>query len=94
MREWMADYLLDHPCVDCGEADIRVLDFDHVDPTTKFGNVTTMVFSLFSQQRIQAELAKCVIRCANCHRRKEASTRLFWRHTWMLENGRLPESDG
>lgn len=37
------EHLLRHPCVDCGEADIATLDFDHVDPSTKLTAVATMV---------------------------------------------------
>src|SRR5437588_5461626 len=29
-REWLSSYLELHPCVDCGEADPRCLDFDHI----------------------------------------------------------------
>lgn len=29
-KEFVDDYLEKHPCTDCGESDIIVLDFDHV----------------------------------------------------------------
>lgn len=73
-REWVANYFSCHPCIDCGEADPDVLDFDHRDPRQKLGGVTQMA----KRGRIPAaelEAAKCDIRCANCHRRRHARER-------------------
>ena len=55
--------------MDCEEADYRCLDFDHV-RGTKSRNVFEMVHSCYSKAKILAEMAKCDVRCAKCHRIK------------------------
>ncbi len=37
------DYLLTHPCVDCGEDDPIVLEFDHIDPETKVAAIAKLI---------------------------------------------------
>lgn len=70
LAQRVIDYLKDHPCVDCGETDPVVLDFDH--RGEKIANVGNMVRNSFAWYKVQAEIAKCDVRCANCHRRKTA----------------------
>jgi hypothetical protein len=53
-------------CVDCGKSDIVVLDFDHIAP--KLAPVLSLAWDGYSRWVILAEIAKCEIRCANCHR--------------------------
>ena len=64
-------YLLDHPCVDCGETDPLVLDFDHREPSMKSDEVSRMVRSR-PWRVVLEEIEKCDVRCANCHRRRTA----------------------
>ena len=54
-------------CVDCGESNPLVLDFDHV-KGIKIGCISNMVRGSYSLETIQAEIDKCEVRCANCHR--------------------------
>lgn len=61
-------YLKNHPCVDCGETDIIVLQFDHV-RGKKRGNVSDMVNNC-SIETLDIEISKCKVRCANRHTRK------------------------
>src|SRR6266566_4177841 len=68
IQEELVAYLANHPCVDCGEADIVVLEFDHIGD--KLGNISTLANGGRSWKRILAEIAKCEVRCANCHRLK------------------------
>jgi hypothetical protein len=69
-RRRAVEYLLVHPCVDCGERDIVVLQFDHL--RDKSFDLSVMIATGMSWTRIEAEIAKCVVRCANCHRRVTA----------------------
>lgn len=70
----LIEYLRVSPCVDCGERDIRVLQFDHTDPTTKEDNVSRLALNC-GWARVLKEIRKCVVRCANCHRLKTAERR-------------------
>lgn len=62
-------------CVDCHERDPVVLDFDHRPGERKLFNIGTTAMGV-SQLRLLAEIAKCDVRCANCHRRITAGRRL------------------
>lgn len=75
-------YLHKHPCVDCTEGDPIVLEFDHRDPTIKDGEVTKLL-SYASWERIKAEMDKCDIVCANCHRKRTAK-QFGWRR-WQQQ---------
>ena len=78
-QERLAAYLLEHPCVDCGEADLRVLDLDHEDPAEKAANVGRLVNLSLPWSTVLAEIEKCSVRCANCHRRRTAEAFGWWR---------------
>jgi len=75
-RTLLRQFLSSKACVDCAEADPLVLEFDHV-RGEKLGNISEMVSMGTPWTRIQSELAKCEVRCANCHRRK-TSRQLKW----------------
>jgi hypothetical protein len=77
-REQLFVYLSSHPCVDCDNTDIRVLEFDHV-RGKKLGNISRMIGEGFSWKTIEAEIAKCEVRCANCHRIKTYERDKSWR---------------
>ncbi|MEQ1844121.1 MAG: hypothetical protein ABL983_00920 [Nitrospira sp.] len=67
VRQFLWDYLLVHPCIDCGENNPVVLEFDHVRDIKKFAIAYAPSYTL---QTVEMEIAKCDVRCANCHRKK------------------------
>jgi transcription elongation factor Elf1 len=67
-RERLRRYPESHPCVDCGERDPVVLEFDHV-RGSKRDIVSRMLYTGCTWSAIDAEIGKCEVRCANCHRR-------------------------
>jgi hypothetical protein len=67
--EYLLDYLREHPCVDCGESDPIVLEFDHL-REKRF--CIGQGFWERNWQSVLDEIAKCEVVCANCHRRRTA----------------------
>jgi len=54
-------------CIDCGENNPLVLDFDHV-RGDKVLAISDMVNRAYGINSISEEMEKCEVRCANCHR--------------------------
>lgn len=74
-KAYVHAYLKTNPCVDCGEDDYRVLEFDHV------RGVKRMEISAMRQRAIKSiavEIAKCDVRCANCHKRRHFVKGYTW----------------
>ena len=76
-RQFIIEFLRGHPCVDCGAADVVVLEFDHV-RGVKIGAVGAMAYSPVTLSKLKREIQKCDVRCANCHRKRTSRT---WRYT-------------
>jgi hypothetical protein len=56
------------PCADCGRSyPPYVMDFHHTDPTTK----ERCVADCRTIAELEAEIARCIVVCANCHRERE-----------------------
>jgi len=65
----LIEFLAAHPCVDCGETDPLVLEFDHI------GDKSFMIAKAVRERpwaSIEREIAEREVVCANCHRRRTA----------------------
>ncbi len=69
---YLIEFFRSHPCADCGEGDPVVLEFDHL--RDKSFDIGTMLCAR-DWETILAEIAKCDVVCANCHRRRTARRR-------------------
>lgn len=76
-REYVLAYLLTHPCSICGETDPRVLEFHH--EGDKESEVSRLMGRGASLDALRAEIAKCSVVCANCHRRITADERGWYK---------------
>lgn len=70
MRVWLRGIKQDTQCVACGESDICVLDFHHVISGEKDRAIGSCIRKGIAF--VEAELEKCVVLCANCHRKAHA----------------------
>lgn len=69
--DFLFNYLSNHPCVDCGETEVVILEFDHVRDRKRMA-ISEMVRGRHSLGVIEREIIKCDVRCRNCHARKTA----------------------
>lgn len=68
-RAWVNQYKISRGCKICGYNKWpEALDFDHKDPKTKLFWIARNIDA--SWAKLQAEIDKCIILCANCHRHK------------------------
>lgn len=63
-RKIIWDYLLKHPCVDCGLLNPILCEFDHKDPAAKIAEILPSL----SIDNLMKEIDKCDVRCVACHR--------------------------
>lgn len=54
-------------CENCGEKRTYCLDFHHIDPNEKDGNISNLIRST-NLEKVKEEISKCKVLCANCHR--------------------------
>lgn len=82
LRQKIFSYLENQPCVDCGETDPVVLEFDHRNPEEKEFNLAEAPNHTW--ERIKKELEKCDVRCANCHKRKTAKQQSWYKNFRLI----------
>lgn len=73
-KAWVDNYKLEHGCADCGYNEPpAALDFDHRPGTKKIRNIKAG--HQFGWLALLAEVAKCDVVCANCHRIRTVNRR-------------------
>lgn len=75
LRAWVHGLKRDRGCAQCSETDPACLDFHHRDTAEKTATVSAMVSNGRSPDSIRAEMERCDVLCANCHRKEHAAYR-------------------
>lgn len=69
VRQWIYALKNTTPCTDCKiQYPSYVTDFDHIEAKGAKINTISKLINHGSFKRIEEELAKCELVCANCHR--------------------------
>lgn len=64
-------------CIECGENDLSCLDFHHINKDNKEIEISTALSRGWSFNKILLEMEKCIILCANCHRKLHHNEKLI-----------------
>lgn len=77
-RARIVQFLSERCCMDCGESDLIVLEFDHL--RDKRHNISYLVRAGYEWAYILDEIQRCEVVCANCHRRRTAKRSSTYRY--------------
>lgn len=69
LRRWVNDEKRDRRCKQCGSDSPGCLDFHHQKESEKKMDVGTMITYGYGRDSLRTEIEKCVVLCANCHRK-------------------------
>lgn len=69
IREWFEEYKSFLKCEHCGENHPACFDFHHLDGSEKDDCISVLVGGGYAVKRIKEEIDKCIVLCANCHRK-------------------------
>jgi hypothetical protein len=73
LQSWVRDQkAASDGCERCDETHPATLEYHH--PGEKFKSISRMVRDGHSRERMRAEMAKCELLCANCHRKLHDET--------------------
>jgi len=70
LRAWVNGLKTERGCARCAEADVACLDFHHLDHAAKDMAVGKLITNGFGKDRLREEIEKCIVLCANCHRKE------------------------
>ncbi|MBI2583483.1 MAG: hypothetical protein HYW25_02350 [Candidatus Aenigmarchaeota archaeon] len=73
LRKWIREYKERLGCLKCGEKHPACLEFHHLNKNKKeFGISDSIERNGYSKSRFLSEIKKCIVLCANCHRKLHA----------------------
>lgn len=82
-RDKVSKYKISLGCQVCGNKNLQAcqLDLDHIDPLTKTYKGSHKAYDAgWSWERVEKELAKCLVTCKNCH-----ALRTYEEKHWLNE---------
>ncbi len=69
IKKWFEEYKAGLVCQKCGENESVCLDFHYIEEKNKDFNLGQVKGWGWGIERIKKELEKCMVLCANCHRK-------------------------
>ncbi|MBS3083547.1 hypothetical protein J4423_01970 [Candidatus Pacearchaeota archaeon] len=70
IKLWYVNQKKNLSCINCKESHPAVIDFHHKMGFKKENEISFMVANGYSIPIIEKEIEKCIVLCANCHRKE------------------------
>lgn len=70
LMKWTFEYRRERGCQRCPAADPVCLQFHHPDSVDKEAGVGKMISDSYPEEAVREEVDRCIVLCANCHRKE------------------------